>query len=249
MLTDKTQLLKEALDTFQKQGLAITTEWDAGGDQCICQVKIGEDENVLYKNLRVCDYLAELVMEQLQLPSVGEVYHQGNGVIELNEEESIVILFSAEFGYYDEDYYYDEKTGEYLAIETALTPIQRREYVEDPCHLRSLLHRADIHLVGRINRNKQAEASLEIQIRQGDEIIFTDEEQKPYLEWIEKILLESLIEMEKEEIPLKKGKKHALFQSVDVRAQLTEAKEVLFEINPSQKYFESYLNEKVLLVE
>lgn len=249
MQTNKTQILKEALDTFQKQGLAITAEWDAGGDECICQIKIGEDEDVVYQDLAVCDYLAALVIRHLQLPGAGEAYHQGNGVIELNEEESIVILFNAEYSYDHEDYYYDKKAGEYLPVKNALAPIQRHEYIEDPCHLRSLLHRAAIHLLGRINRNQQIYASLEIEIQQGDEIRLSPEEQKPYLEWIEKILLESLIEMEKEEIPLKKDKKYALFQSVDVRAQLTQAKEVLFEVNPSQKYFKNYIEEKVLLVE
>lgn len=249
MQANETQILKEALDTFQKQGLAITAEWNAGGDECICEVKIGDKEDIMYQNLSICDYLTELVIQRLQLPEVGEVFHHGNGVIKLDDKGRVVIQFNAKYGhYYGEGYYYDNETGHYQEIEETLATIQRREFVKDPLNLRNVLHRADIHLVGRINRNQEVESSIEIKVWQGDKFIFTQEEQKPYLEWIEKILFESLIEMEKQETSLKKGKEYTLFHSANVRGKLTKETEVLFEVSPSHEHFENYIEKKVLLI-
>ena len=68
------------------EGKVVKMEWDGGGDECHFTVKIDEQEQEYDPD---CP-LTELVIEVLSIPSVGESFMTGSGVLK-RQGESLVI--------------------------------------------------------------------------------------------------------------------------------------------------------------
>jgi hypothetical protein len=243
--------IKNTIRQYLQAGFSIHAQWDAGGDECLCNVWITDPKQKQIENSEVCNKLHHLVVDELDLPSAGEVFHNGGGSIEINEKNQVFIRFSAKYGYYADDYYWDEEDETMLENESKgdISEIIVKQIVEDSLGLRRHLHRADISLIGKINREGQADTDIFIQIRQGDELKMSELDKKPYQSILESLLSQGLETMMKQEAPLLKKPKDTLFGSVQIKGKLRQAAEVEFKLSPSGEHFENFVNKEVVLID
>jgi hypothetical protein len=243
-------LIREAIKSYKSQGFRVIAEWNAGNDQCICGTKIGDKTQSDYQGIDIAELLNELVIQALELPSTGECYHIGSGIIDINEEDKVFIRCTAEFEYsdYSVDFFYEEikSDGDNSG---RLKDIKAIQNIEDPFELKKILHRANVNFSGKINKEKETETTVIIDVVQGDEITLSEEQKSFYKPIITEILLKGLEEFKKLETPLKKAENHYYFASIELEGQLHSDSTLHYKLSPSSEYFENFRDEVVILVE
>lgn len=76
-----------------RKGIAVTVQWDAGGDQRVVLVQYdGREENGYEK---AEELLIEDIAQELSLPIWGEEFNTGNGRLVLEDNDTVALVFSA----------------------------------------------------------------------------------------------------------------------------------------------------------
>lgn len=80
--------VQEAVRRVYADNQQILVDWDAGGDETICNILIGGEYNYIEKLDRT---LSELVIDKLFLPKDGDYYNKGQGRIDIGENGELVL--------------------------------------------------------------------------------------------------------------------------------------------------------------
>ncbi|WP_314004487.1 hypothetical protein [Xanthocytophaga flava] len=169
---DINTVLKEAIVEQLSAGKPIPVDWNAGGDETICNVQIGEAYDYKKDGVNIGWELGDLIAQVLELPNAGEYFNNGKGHIEVDQKGQVVLHYSARA------YYYDYEESDWVDGEPAEN-VSSTEWipVDDPFHLNQYLHRVNInfsvwmHVEGRNTITYDSYGGLiHTQVREGDEM-------------------------------------------------------------------------------
>lgn len=169
---DKNAIVKTEIIRLLSSGEPIPVDWNAGGDETLCSVKVGDSYNYKKDGVNIGWELGDLIAQVLELPNAGEYFNNGHGRIEVNQNGQVVLHYSARA------YYYDYEESDWVDGEPAEN-VSSTEWipVDDPFLLNQYLHRVNInfsvwmHVEGRNTITYDSYGGLiHTQIREGDEL-------------------------------------------------------------------------------
>ncbi|MDJ1470392.1 hypothetical protein [Xanthocytophaga flava] len=169
---DKKAIVKTEVIRLLSSGEPIPVDWNAGGDETLCNVKVGDSYNYKKDGVNIGWELGDLIAQILELPNAGEYFNNGHGRIEIDQNGQIVLHYSARA------YYYDYEESDWVDGEPAEN-VSSTEWipVDDPFHLNQYLHRVNInfsvwmHVEGRNTITYDSYGGLiHTQVREGDEM-------------------------------------------------------------------------------
>ncbi len=247
ILTNLPYTLKPAVIELRRQGIPIYAEWDAGGDSQCCSVKVGEVWGYEQNGNQISYRLAELIAQQLYLPYNGERYNKGQGTIEVNEHEQVVLCYSARGHNFD---YEDDTTGDDVFISTGYI-----ELTEDPFELHSYLHRVaitfsmymGINTMDTVEYNTYGEW-IQVRIWEGDDLLHIPVSEKMKQFYLD-VLKKGLQPYEKEFEYTNKKEGEIIVTSIAISGRL-EVKGIYLELDKSRAIIDSFkTNETVVLID
>lgn len=226
MITDETakDTLVQYLENTNKKLLA---RWDAGGDEQFCYVfpegtKAFETKGILGEAF---EYLAQSIIDTLDLPDAGEYYHNGEGIIRLGHKKSIGLVFtSKEVASTYEEAYYSE-------TEPLATPIPKKKIyqLDDPFNLAEYMQRLSLNIGGYTGQDWTPNAYSHLNVINGDQL--------PNHQEIEMHYRLKMIDIIQEFIPpIKKFNQEMTrheIQGIDVGGNLNPDFSIEFEIHTS----------------
>lgn len=153
-----------------KAGCEIRVEWDAGNDSAVVYTFI-DSERDPNQEKDFCEAVSDRIMIDLNLPWAGDHMHEGGGQILLDDQDRMVLRFTSEDVLVNYHFYFDED-------ELRLTPDTEtvgRELLQcngwqDPGGVEPLLRRAELRLVGIMDREFESREIVKLAIIDGDEV-------------------------------------------------------------------------------
>lgn len=91
------ETLLDFLEKCEAENKVFTVKWDAGGDQTIITYFLNENE-LSYDSNDILGELSQYLIQEFDLPGVGEYYNEGGGLFVLEEKEKILFKYD-EFAY------------------------------------------------------------------------------------------------------------------------------------------------------
>lgn len=180
------KLKKQIKKYLQNPDYQIFADWDAGGDQTPCNIRIfknGQEQKYdTYSDFHE-DLRWQIIMT-LDLPNAGETYHKGKGEIKLGENDAIIIAFSAKAS----QAFYESEEAYEKAIKEIVFPRGIEVQYEDPFRFKPYLHRIQIEVTGDASEDGYINVYPRLRVIHGDEIPFTDAAKKYYQKKLEKVL-------------------------------------------------------------
>jgi hypothetical protein len=240
--------LKKVLSEIQRQGKNVTADWDAGDDQKICNVRI--DDILMNKKLEhFCDALRELVEEALRLPHNSEDNHKGNGIIQLNEKQEIILTYDNTYQTWSEEDNQD-----------ALMVLPQKFPYEDLYKIAPPANRAEIQIIGfSVNKSdgygvenvwKRNMLTTNIRILEGDEFQLSQKESDHLKDAVFKIITHDLQEIISEEFlkEAETGNHTRYILDFEVRAYLEPNAVFHFELNRFFEFTTITQNQTIVLI-
>lgn len=226
MNEDNNEEIKKQVGKILAAGKQIRYEWDAGGDQTICNL-VEEDDKHVDENLR--GILYRHLVDELQLPNAGEHYHKGSGEIFMTAENAVAVRFSG----FENNYYIDK------SIPTACDYFDCR--IEDRGNLRRYLHRATVmvHLVCDWKTGWELEVHADIE--EGDSPAISKEAEEYYT-----AILRPYLEPYAARFGMRED--GYLGGTVRIYFKVTDSDEVGLELDPEYQMVEEHENKEVILI-
>lgn len=228
MKTPNEKIILEAIKNKLDEGYIIYAEWDAGGDETPCYVKyISEDQSKKWewkyehKGFDISNELRNLIIDKLDLPNAGDVYNKGFGYITINQENQLILSYTAKH-YFTEDAEYKNFNQKLIDL-----PV---EY-----NLGSYVHRAIIQFEATLDEEGNFDFSITIRVREGDDISLSKDCHIWYQSFFRKKL--SVYESQFEQL-IKSG--NGIFISID--ANLNQDNELRGNLH--EDYRKMYYNRK-----
>jgi|GEM_PF-2223670 len=236
--SESDNLIKQEVIRLKMAGESIVAEWNAGGDDTCCNVKIKDIYNYTKDGVNIC---WDLIAETLELPNAGEYYNKGHGEIDVNQEGQVVLRYSTRAYYYDGSDEEEENTdcSEWIAV-------------EDLFGLSQYLHRVKISFSLWMTVEESGNIGYEtynqiihLSIMEGDEIILPKEAESYYLN----VIKNHLQKFEPEFAPKEEQVGSKTLQSMYISGTL-EPSEIRLQLHKSYEVIDFIAeNEFVVLIE
>lgn len=236
-----TESVKQVLRKLILDGQKISAWWDTGGDDTPVGIFVKDNEFEFNSDIReVFDYLRMKIIDSLELPGAGQYYHEGEGKIYLNEEESVILQFSSkEHGYdiWGEEDEIEEKDDR----EEAQNRVLKTIYIDDYFGITKHLYRLEINLEGEFDEDFNKLTALDVNVINGDNFDFNDEIQNYYRSQVNTVLDNLILEFKQ---------KNLKFVGIHIEGILQPDHSVKFQLTADNSgILQIHNEEKVLLIE
>ena len=156
--------IKKEIKRFQSEGKKILATWDAGNDSTLCNVVIEDFNFTNTSNSKLIDYLRYQIIDVLQLPNASEDQHVGNGSIQLNENQEVILIYD---NIHKNPYHIDANADAPKEDEAITLTFQ----YEDIYGIAKYLTRIAVTFYAY----SESKPTIQIRILEGDEILFDDD--------------------------------------------------------------------------